>query len=167
VVFALFLDVFSHQLTGGWFTYFLIMAVLQRLLLDDGELFDLGNISWLSVGFLGLCVLDVVKYGRGGISWCIILMAFCLFRAGRHYFLSGRLALKIALLLFIVLVDLCGVRPWILGQEVSMAMTIKEILGTLATLTLVLLGVRGSRFWLFFKNNRERKVWTPNRKSAL
>ncbi len=165
ILLGILLDLIAHQYFGGWYTCFLIVAVLQRIIKPNNELVDLFNVGWLSIGFLSLCALDVVKYGRAGISWVIVLLVFLLFRTVRHYFVSSQTSLLILLTGIVVLLDLGCVRPLLLGLETSWVVTIKEFFGTLATLAL--LGVRGSRFWSFVMNGRERKVWTPNRKSAL
>lgn len=151
---GLMLDFFAQQWLGGWYTCFLTVAVLQRLLKPHDELTDIFNLCWLSVGLIGFCVLDVMKYGRVGISLGIILLVFLLFKAVRHYFLSSQTTLLVLLTFVIVLLDLVFVRPLLSGLEMSWAVTMKESFGTLTTLTLTLLGARGSRCWLFVKNSR-------------
>ena len=167
VLLALLLDCLAQMFFHGAYTWFLPIALLQLLVKPHEELVDVFNLSWLSAGFLCLCALDIVKYGRVGISLGIMIGVFLLFRALRHYFLSSPTQLLVILTIIAALVDVFLVRQVFLGLDASMPMTIKEFFGIVATITLALLGVRGSRFGLFLKSKSERKVWTPNRKNAL
>lgn len=165
ILLGFLLDLITHQYFGGWYSCFLVIALLQGIIKPQDEFLDLFNIGWFSIGLLSLCALDVLKYGRVGISWVIVFLVLLLFRTMRHYFVSSQTSLLILLTSIVVLLDFGCVRPLLLGLETSWVVTIKEFFGIVASLAL--LGMRGSRFWSFVMNNRERKVWTPNRKSAL
>ena len=167
VLLAFMLDLFAHQMFSGWYSYFLIVAVLQCLIVEPEYRFNPFNVIWLTVGLTALAGLDVLKYGRCGVSWGILLIVCNLFFILRYYCLSGNKTVLAGLVFCIALIDMAFIRPYLLGLHANWAMTGSDLCGTLATITLAFLGARGNRFWLFVKDNQKRKVWTPNRKSAL
>ncbi len=145
VLVCVLLDFIANCLTGGWYTYFTIIAMLQLLFKEWEDLLDVFNLAWISTGLLGLCALDVAKYGRGGISWCIILMVFCLFYVMRHYVLSSRGTLLGIISVLVVCIDVFCAQMGLLGFSVNGAMTARLFFGTMTGLSLAFLGVRGSR----------------------
>lgn len=145
VLVCILLDFIANCLTSGWYTYFTMIAMMHLLFKDHGDLLDVFNLAWIGVGLLGLCALDVAKYGRSGISWGIIFMVFCLFYVMRHYVLSSQRTLLIVISLFVVLIDVFCVRMVLLGLPINGAMTVRFFFGTITSLSLAFLGVRGSR----------------------
>lgn len=145
IVFALFLDLVAYQLTAGWYTCFLFIAVMRHAIVDYFECKSLEDSCWQCLGIVALVALDVLKYGPASISCCVSFLLFGLFRAGRNYFLNGWLLVKIV----VILLSVIFIRPLVWGLEANWVMTIREIFGTLVSLTLVLLGTRSSRSLLF------------------
>lgn len=145
VLAALLFDFIASCLTGGWYTCFTIIAMLQLVFKEQEELLDLFNIIMIGMGFLLLCALDVAKYGRAGISLGIILLGFCAFYAARHYVVSSEKALLMIISVFLVCIDVFCIQKGLLGFSVNWAMTVRLFFGTITGLSLAFLGVRGSR----------------------
>lgn len=140
------LDFVAYACLQGWYTYFTLAALLGVICKEKGASIDVITLGWLGMGLLGLCAVDVTKYGRCGASWGMLLIGFCIFRLLRHYFLSSRTILLVLILLFVILLDVFGLQVGFLKKIMSWSMTGQLFLGTLLSITLVFLGVRGSRF---------------------
>lgn len=164
---ALFFDVGIYQFFNSWLANFVLIAFLFDLLLFRREFFDTKLLVKLFQLVVAFSVIDLLKYGRVGVSLIFTLLVLGLFFLLQKYFLSSQTFLIVLLYFFVVLLDMWCVRFWILGQGISFTMVIKELCGNLASLTLAFLGTRSSRLVSFFEKDTKRKVWTPNRKSAL
>ena len=153
VLLGIFLDFIVHELAGGWYSYFTLVATLQLLLRKQGLFLDnIFNLASIFCGLAGLIAIDVTKYGRGGISLLMILAIFCLFHAARHYFFGAPLILLSITVLFLALVDIFFVQSLLLKATMSLGMTAPVFFGTLTSLTLALLGTRGNRVQSFLTN---------------
>lgn len=146
VLIGILCDFITHELTGSWCSYFTLVATLQLLLRTQGIFLDnIVNLLAIFCGLVGLIAMDVAKYGRSGISLLMILTIFFLFHAAQHYFFSAPLLLLSATVFFLAFIDVFFVQSLLLQATMSLGMTARFFFGTLASLTLALLGTRGNR----------------------
>ena len=161
---ALFFEFLFHDFFEGWNGAFLLVTILDFLIHQE----DFNSLSWARLfgGLLGLGVLDLVKYGRVGIGLITLGLVWFCFCLVRGHFYAGRVVELIVLAGCCLIVEMLVIVPFLLEFSVSWAVTAQVFSGTVASV-LVLLGMRGSRFLRSFTALKKRKVWTPNRKSAL
>lgn len=146
VLIGIFCDFIGHELFSSWHSYFTLVATLQ-LLIRPQKLFldNIPNLLSILCGLIGLMAIDVVKYGRSGISLLMILAIFFLFNTTKHYLFSAPLLILSITVGFLAFIDIFFVQAFLLQATVSLDMTVHIFFGTLASLTLALLGMRGNR----------------------
>ena len=156
-----FLDFLVYAFMNQWMVHLLLSYFIVRYLV----LFPLDVRDKGLYASLGLLLLqDCFLYGRFGLILMFLIpliMFTCRFQ---------RLFIKTALffplfLSFMILGEYLIIKKLIFSKDITLFMTITKIFINMVLGYMVLLGMRGNRSFSVLLE-KERKVWTPNRKGA-
>ncbi len=158
-----FIDFLAYAFWEGWIVQSLLVFFVLQQLLASSYSYSFKNF-YLPL-FL-LVLQDCFLYGRFGLILAYLLPLTLLARYLRVVFLDAAGTLLCFFVGGVVLLDQFLIKKMLFLKNFTWEATLFKIFVNLGVAYLVLLGTRGNRSLLKFFS-RERKVWTPNRKSAL
>lgn len=139
-----FVDMIGFACFQKWMVYSLLAYLVAVLVDEKWHLFSL-RYSFLPIALVLL--QDCFANGRFGLA-LIYLVPVIGVALGLRRFLLRASVLPFILVIFALLCDVLIIKVLILGQSYSLWMTINKIFITLGIESLILLGMRGSRFLL-------------------
>jgi len=157
-----FIDFLAYALWEGWVVQSLLVYLVLQQLLASSYTYSFKNF-YLP---LGLVVLqDCFLYGRFGLVLIYLLPLVFLARYLRVLFLDAAGTLLCFFVGGMIFFDQFLIKKLLFLKNFTWEATLFKIFVNLVVAYLVLLGTRGNRSLLKFFS-RERKAWTPNKKSA-
>ena len=156
-----FLDFLAYAFMHQWlFKFLLCYFIITYLVIRPLDLTDKNFYASLGLVLLQDCFL----HGRFGLI--MLFLAPLIFFTYRFQRLFMRTALFFPIFLSFILVgENLIIESMLFAKNITLFMTITKIFINIVIGYMILLGTRGNRSF-FIKVERERKVWTPNRKDA-